>query len=56
VEALAHWGLLRHWKTKIIKPDHRNELIITDLTELMIAAANQTKMKPLTFQQSVTCE
>jgi hypothetical protein len=38
----------------VIKADHRTEPIFMELTELMRTAVNQTTMKTITFQQSVT--
>ena len=38
----------------VMKVDHRTEPIFMGLTELMSNAVNQTTMKTIAFQQSVT--
>jgi len=41
--------------SSVIKVDHGTDPIFMELTELMRTAVNQTTMKTITFQQSVTC-
>jgi disulfide oxidoreductase YuzD len=38
----------------IMKVDHRTEIIVMEMTKVMRSAVNQTTMKTLAFQQSVT--